>query len=88
MSAAVIATLVLVGVLIAALALYLIRVASMLRTVIDTLGKVTFGVRAIAHRTEPIEELVSGIHHDVAAMEQALAALLEKKGANRREEAS
>lgn len=88
MSAAVIVTLVLVGVLIAALALYLIRVAWMLRTVIDTLGKVTFGVRAIAHRTEPIEELVSGIHHDVTAMEQALAALLEKKGANRREEAS
>ncbi|MFP5332618.1 MAG: hypothetical protein ACLGHX_09720 [Acidimicrobiia bacterium] len=88
MSAVAIVTLVLVGVLIAALALYLIRVALMLRTVIDTLGKITFGVRAIAHRTEPIAELVTGIHEDVAAMDRALAALLAKKGAGAQEEAS
>lgn len=88
MSAVAIVTLVLVGVLIAALALYLIRIALMLGSVIDTLGKVTFGVRAIAHRTEPIEELLTGIHEDVAAMDRALAALLEKKGAGRQEEAS
>lgn len=88
MSAVVIVTLVLVGVLIAALALYLIRVAVMLRTVIDTLGKVTFGVRAIAHRTEPVAELVTGIGEDVAAMEGALTALLEKKSSRPQEEAS
>jgi hypothetical protein len=88
MSAVAIVTLVLVGVLIAALALYLIRVALMLRTVIDTLGKVTFGVRAIALRTEPIEELLTGIHEDVAAMDQALTDLLASKGAGHQEAAS
>lgn len=79
MSAPAIVTLVGVGVLIAALAFYLIRVAVLLRRVIDTLGKVTFGVRAIAHRTEPVNEIVAGIGEDVATMEQALTTLLESK---------
>ena len=88
MSTVSVVTLVGVGVLIGALALYLIRLAVLLRSVIDTLGKVNFGVRAIAHRTEPVNELVAGIGEDVATMEQALTALLESKTTERREEAS
>lgn len=88
MSPVAIVTLTLVGVLIAALALYLIRVSVMLARVIDTLGKITFGVRAIAHRTEPVGEVLTGIAEDVATMEAALTGLLEAKGAGSQEQAS
>lgn len=82
MSAAAIVTLVGVGVLVLALAFYLIRIALMLRSVIDTLGKITFGVRAIAHRTAPVNEVVGEIKTDVLAIEGALTDLLESKAAS------
>ena len=82
MSAAAIVTLVGVGVLVLALAFYLIRIALMLRAVIDTLGKITFGVRAIAHRTAPVNEVVGEIKTDVVANEKALTDLLESRAAS------
>lgn len=79
MPAAAVVTLIGVGILVLALAYYLIRIAWTLRQVIDTLGKVTFGVRAIAYQTEPVNEIAAEIQGDVEAMEKALRSLLESK---------
>ena len=51
MPAAAIVSVILFTVLILAIAAYLIRVILVLRHVNDQLGKITFGVRAIAHQT-------------------------------------
>jgi hypothetical protein len=74
-SAAAVAALVVTGVLIAALAFYLLWVVLLLRRLTDTLGKVQFGVAAIAHRVEPVEQLVGEINGDLTAVADALEAL-------------
>jgi uncharacterized protein YoxC len=56
----------------AALAYYLIRVVLVLRAVNDSLGKITFGVRAIAHRTAPLGELLTPIKTDLEAVADTL----------------
>lgn len=56
----------------AALAFYLIRVVILLRSINDTLGKVTFGVRSIAHRTAPLGELLTPIKTDLEAVADTL----------------
>jgi hypothetical protein len=71
-------TVVVAGLLLAALAIYLIRIAVILRQVIDTLGKVTFGVRAIAHQVDPVNPLVTEMRQDLEAVDQALKDLLSK----------
>ncbi|MBA3281252.1 MAG: hypothetical protein H0U29_03390 [Acidimicrobiia bacterium] len=76
MSAAAIASLVLIAVLVAALAAYLIWVIVILRRATDTLGKVTFGVRAIAHRTAPLGELLGDVNANLSAVAGALEALV------------
>lgn len=76
MPAAAIVTLVIAGVLIAAIAQYLIRVIFILRHVNDQLGKITFGVRAIAHQTKPINELTSSMNANLGAVADALEALV------------
>ncbi len=78
MPAAAIVTLVLTGLLVAALAFYLTWVVLILRRVVDTLGKVTFGVRAIAHRTEPIKPVVDDINANLTAVAEALEGLVAK----------
>ncbi|MDQ3450379.1 MAG: hypothetical protein M3455_05620 [Actinomycetota bacterium] len=86
MSAAAIAALVVTGVLVAALAGYLIWVEVILRRLTDTLGKVAFGVGAIAHRVQPVETTVGEINGDligVADALEALAADLEPRRASR-----
>lgn len=75
MSLGAVAALVVTGVLVAALAFYLIWVVLILRRLTDTLGKVVFGVAAIAHRVEPVQELVSGINGDLIAVAGALEEL-------------
>ena len=75
MSAAAIAALVVTAVLVAALAFYLLWVVVILRRLTDTLGKVVFGVSAIAHRVEPVEQLVGEINGDLVAVAGALEAL-------------
>lgn len=72
MPAAAWVTVVIALVVAAALAFYLIRVVIILRSVNDTLGKVTFGVRAIAHRTAPLGELLTPIKTDLEAVADAL----------------
>ncbi len=79
MPGAAIATLILAGVLILALAVYLIRVILALSSIRDTLGKVTFGVRAIAHQTAAVPDLVTSIEEDTSAIDSALSGLVEKK---------
>jgi hypothetical protein len=74
-SAAAVAALVVTGVLIAALAFYLLWVVLLLRRLTDTLGKVQFGVAAIAHRVEPVEQLVGEVNGDLTAVADALEAL-------------
>ncbi len=78
MSAAAIVSLVIVGLLVAALAFYLAWVVVILRRLVDTLGKVTFGVRAIAYRVEPIRPWVTETNSDLSAVGNALEALVAK----------
>jgi hypothetical protein len=75
MSAAAIAALVVTGVLVAALAFFLIWVVLILRRLTDTLGKVVFGVASIAHRVQPVEGLVAEINGDLIGVADALEAL-------------
>ncbi len=77
MSAAAVAALVVSGVLVAALAAYLIWVVLILRHLTDTLGKVVFGVAAIAHRVEPVGGLITGINGNLGAVADALEALAD-----------
>jgi len=76
-SAAAVAALVVSGVLVAALAAYLIWVVLILRHLTDTLGKVVFGVAAIAHRVEPVGGLITGINGNLGAVADALEALAD-----------
>lgn len=75
MPAAAIATLVFTGLLVGALAFYLIWVVVLLRRIVDTLGKVVFGVRAIAHRTEPIGGILDEVNGDLDAVAVAVEGL-------------
>ena len=75
MSTAAIAALVVTGVLVAALAFYLVWVVVILRRLTDTLGKVVFGVASIAHRVQPVESLVGEINGDLIGVADALEAL-------------
>ena len=77
MPAAAIVSIVLFAVLILAIAAYLIRVIFILRHVNDQLGKITFGVRAIAHQTKPINELTESMNANLGAVAGALGALVE-----------
>jgi len=74
-SAAAAAALVVTGVLVVALAFYLLWVVAILSRLTDTLGKVTFGVAAIAHRVEPVQRLVGEINGDLIGVAEALEAL-------------
>ncbi len=76
MSAAAITTLVGVGLLAGALVLYLSIVAYHLSKVNFALGTVVIGVRAIANQTQPVEAVVGSIAGDVAAIDDALKALV------------
>jgi len=81
MSIAAIAAIVVTGVLVAALAFYLLWVVVILRHIIDTLGKVAFGVASIAFRVEPVKPLVDQINGDLTAVAGALEELGRDLGA-------
>ncbi|MCA1711420.1 MAG: hypothetical protein LC789_07200 [Actinobacteria bacterium] len=80
MSAAAIAALVVTGVLVAALAFYLLWVVVLLRRLTDTLGKVVFGVASIAFRVEPVGPVVGEINGDLTAVAEALEQLCTDLG--------
>ncbi len=75
MPAAGIAALVVTATLIVALAFYLLWVVVILRRLTDTLGKVVFGVRSIAHRVQPLDGLLTEINNDLGGVADALEAL-------------
>ncbi len=75
MSLAAVAAISVTGVLVAALAFYLVWVVLLLRRLTDTLGKVVFGVASIAHRVQPVERLVGEINTDLTAVAGALETL-------------
>lgn len=64
-------------VLLLAVASYLVRVIMVLNHVNDQLGKITFGVRAIAHQTTPIEELTDSMNANLGAISGALGQLVD-----------
>ena len=72
-----IVTIIIALVICAALAYYLIRVILVLRAVNDSLGKITFGVRAIAHRTAPLGELLPPIRDDLVTVADAIEAAVD-----------
>lgn len=76
MSGSAIAAVVVTGVLIAALAFYLIWVVLILRRLTDTLGKVVFGVASIAHRVQPVGGLVGDINGNLGAVAVAVETLV------------
>ena len=67
-----IVTIVITLVICVALAYYLLRVVMVLREVNDSLGKITFGLRAIAHRTAPLGELLTPVKVDLEAVADTL----------------
>ena len=81
MSAAAIVTLVLVGLLVVALAAYLIVIIRILKHVNFTLGTLIVGVKAIALQVEPVNPIVQEINTDLTAVKDALEGLLAKKAA-------
>lgn len=85
MPVAAIVTIVVALLICVALAFYLIRVIMVLRAVNDSLGKITFGVRAIAHRTAPLGELLTPVRDDLLAVadavEGAVASVSERSAA-------
>jgi hypothetical protein len=87
-SAAAVAALVVTGVLVLALAFYLAWVVVILHRLTDTLGKVQFGVAAIAHRVQPVGGIVGEINGDLVAVADALEALADDVRPLRSSEAS
>ena len=88
MPAAGIAALVVTAALVVALAFYLLWVVVILRQLIDTLGKVVFGVGSIAHRVQPVDGLVREINGDLTAVADTLEQLAADLNPQRRSRAS
>ena len=61
-----------VALLVAVLAGYLIAIAARLRKVSSTLGKITFGVRAIEKQTEPLGALLRDVNDGLEKLDSAL----------------
>ncbi len=80
---ATIVTLVGVFVIVAALALYLITIAAILKHVSFTVGTVLIGVRAIANQCAPLGPVIRDILNDVRAIEDDLDSLLGGGGGRR-----
>lgn len=72
-------TLVGVGLLIVALAAYLLVALYLLRKTLFTLGTINVGLRAIAERVEPLEPVLAEINSDLSGVRDALSAVLTKE---------
>ncbi len=75
-----IVTLVAAGVLVLALAAYLLTIIAILRRIRETVGLILFGVRAIAHRAGPVEEIVGDINAALIPVRDALRTRLDEPG--------
>lgn len=74
-----IVTLIGVALTVAALAYYLIHVILLLRSVHFNLGTIVAGLRAIAHQTAPLEQLVGGINSELGQVQDLLEGLIAAK---------
>jgi lysylphosphatidylglycerol synthetase-like protein (DUF2156 family) len=83
LGAATVVTLFGVFAIVAALALYLITIALILKDVSFNVGTVLIGVRAIANQTAPLGPVIRDIVADVRAMEDDLNALLGTSSSRR-----
>lgn len=79
-------TLVAVGLIVAALAAYLLTILVQLRRILFTLGTVNVGLRAIARRVQPLEPILAEINADLARVRDALMEVLRRRRAPREEE--
>jgi hypothetical protein len=73
-------TLLLTGLLVVALAAYLVWVVLLLRRIVATLGQVASEVRTIASRTEPVGPVLAEVNADLTAVAEALEALAARAG--------
>lgn len=64
------------GLMVLAVASYLVYIVYILQDVSFTLGTVLIGVRAIANQVEPVDQVVGGIAANVSAIDEALGGLL------------
>lgn len=71
-----IVTLAAIGLTVAALAFYLLHVLVLLRATSFTLGTIVAGLRAIAHQTRPVGEVVTAINSDLGEVKDALESIL------------
>lgn len=74
------------GLIIVALAAYLLVVTYLLYKTLFTLGSVNVGVRSIARRVEPLEPVLGEINGDLMAVRDGLAGVLAKKGTPEKKE--
>lgn len=72
-------TLVAAGLIVAALAAYLISVALLLRRASLTLGTINVGLRSIAARVEPLEPILGEINADLTEVRDALSEVLYER---------
>jgi hypothetical protein len=72
-------TLVVVGLIVAALAVSLVAILVQLRRILSTLGKVNVGLRVIAERVQPLEPILAEVNGDLAAVRDRLAGVLRRR---------
>ncbi len=80
MGAATVATLVVVGVIVAALALFVFAVALGLQKLSGKLENITAGLRGVKDQTRPVTPVLTSILGEVTAIEQALTGVLGAVG--------
>jgi hypothetical protein len=79
MSLLAILTLVVVGVIVATLAVTLAMILVQLRRIRSTLGKVNVGLRGIAQRVQPLEPILAEVNGDLAAVRDRLVGVLQRR---------
>jgi uncharacterized protein (DUF3084 family) len=78
-------TLIGVGLLVAALAATLLIAVFLLRKTLFTLGTINVGLRAIAHRVEPLQEVLGDINAELVEARDVLLEVLEGAAPDTRE---
>jgi hypothetical protein len=79
MSLLAILTLVVIGLLVAALAVSLVAILVQLRRILSTLGKVNAGLGVIVQRVEPLEPILAEVNGDLAAVHDRLMVVLRRR---------
>ena len=79
MSLLAILTLVVIGLLVAALAVSLVAILVQLRRILSTLGKVNAGLGVIVQRVEPLEPILAEVNGDLAAVRDRLMGVLRRR---------